>query len=296
MLTEEQIKKCHTGIELLRLPILPLIRLAGILYITGPFETLSSLLPELSEPVETHGITYKEPGKLLKKYLEDMLPYERLKHPQPGSRIILDENHEGIDSFSAIDSWVSQNVLTRELEEINSLLCGPCNCNLCCIGPDRKLTQNFFEIPLLPDETAHFSIDCHDTSSSRLATPYDDEPLLINSEPFFSHGATLINWQTGWSLILPRNSQCPHLDMTQGGCMIYPRRPDVCRRPQIFPYVLEREVACDQDLGGQPLPAFIVRKKVLAVWDCPYVKQFQDEISRYAEICDLEPVFKENKG
>jgi hypothetical protein len=60
--------------------------------------------------------------------------------------------------------------------------------------------------------------------------------------------------------------------------------------------MLEREATCDQVVGEQTLPAFIVRKKLLAVWDCPYVKQFQDEISRYAEICELEPLFKENKG
>ena len=296
MLTEEQLKLCQNGVKLLQKPILPLARLAGMLYITGPFETISSLLPELSEPIETHGITYQNPGELLREYQKDLLPFERLKHPQPGSRIFLDENYEGLESFEAVDSWVSQNVLTRELETINSLLCGPCNCNLCCIGPDKKHMQDFFEIPLLPDEIDLFQAERYDTPLSRTATPNDEEPLQLNGEPFFSLGIALINWQTGWSLILPRNKHCPHLDMIQGGCQIYIKRPDVCRRPQIFPYMIEREPACDQNIDGKNLPAFIVTKKLLAIWDCPYVREFQDEIGRYAEICEIEPIFKENKG
>ena len=295
MLTDAQIKQCHNGIELLLHPILPLVRLAGMLYITGPFETVSSLLSELSEPVETCGITYEAPSLLLKTYHEDMLPYERLKHPQPGSRIILDENQEGMDPISSLDSWVTQNVLTRELETINSLLCGPCKCNLCCIGPEEHFSQEFFEIPLLPSEIDLFSAPRYNSSFSRAATPYDEQTLLLDGEPFHSGQSVLVNWLTGWSLILPRNSACPNLDSSSGGCRIYPQRPDVCRRPQIFPYMLERERSADRIVDGKSLPAFIVRNKLLAIWDCPYVKQFQDEIGRYAEMCGLEPVFKENK-
>ena len=296
MLTDEQIKQCGPGVERLRQPILPLVRLAGMLYLTGPFETISSLLAELNEPMETAGLTYEKPGELLRSYQEDMLPFERLKHPQPGSRIILDEERNGVDSFTAVDNWVAQNVLARELEAINSLLCGPCSCNICCIGPEEGLSQNFFEIPLQDKEIQFFSLHQEDSAQSRSSGANDEEPLQVRGEPFYSHQETLIHWKSGWSLILPRDSHCPHLDMNRGGCRIYPDRPDVCRRPQIFPYMLEREPVLDQIIEGRSLPAFIIRKKLLAIWDCPYVKQFQDEIGRYAVICELEPVFKENKA
>jgi len=296
MLTKKQIQQCVPGVERLRHPILPLVRLVGMLYLTGPFETISSLLSELNEPVETAGLSYEEPGKILQNYHDDMLPFERLKHPQPGSRIILDEELNGVDSFTAVDSWVAQNVLTRELEEINSLLCGPCGCSLCCIGPRESLSQDFFEIPLQDKEIPFFSLHQEDSDQSRSSTSSDEKPLQIKDEPFYSHKESLIHWKSGWSLILPRDSHCPHLDMGKGGCRIYPDRPDVCRRPQIFPYMLERESGADQVIEGKKLPAFIIRKKLLAIWDCPYVKQFQDEIGRYAELCDLEPIFKKNKA
>lgn len=295
MLSEKQITQCRPGIDHLLQPILPLVRLVGMLYLTGPFDRIPSLLNELTEPVETGGLTYEQPGELLPNYLEDMLPFERLKHPLPGSRIILDEEQNGVDSFTAVDSWVTQNVLTRELETINSLLCGPCRCSLCCIGPEKILAQGFFEIPLQEEEIPFFPLQQEDTPQSRSATPYDDEPLQVGGAPFYSDKETLIHWKSGWSLILPRDSHCPHLDMTAGGCRIYPDRPDVCRKPQIFPYMLEREPGSDQIIEGQNLPAFIIRRKLLAIWDCPYVKQFQEEIGRYAEICELEPIFKENK-
>lgn len=296
MLTEKQIKQCDPGLERLRQPILPLVRLVGMLYLTGPFETISSLLPELNEPVETAGLIYEEPGEILRNYQEDMLPFERMKHPQPGSRIILDEEQNGVDSFTAVDNWVSQNILARELEAINSLLCGPCGCNLCCIGPAKEMSQDFFEIPLQDKEIQLFSLRQEDSAQSRSSSANNKEPLQVRGEPFYSHKETLIHWKSGWSLILSRDSHCPHLDINKGGCRIYPNRPDVCRRPQIFPYMLEREPGADQVIEGKKLPAFIIRKKLLAIWDCPYVKQFQDEIGRYADLCDLEPVFKENKG
>lgn len=295
MLTEKQMKQCYPGIERLRHPVLPLVRLVGMLYLTGPFETISSLLNELNETVKTAGLSYEEPGEILRNYQEDMLPFERLKHPQPGSRIILDEELSGVDSFTAVDSWVAQNILTRELEAINSLLCEPCGCSLCCIGPSKNLSQDFFEIPLQDREIQFFSLHQEDSNQSRSSTSNDAKPLQIKGAPFYSHKKALVHWKSGWSLILPRDSHCPHLDIHKGGCRIYPDRPEVCRRPQIFPYMLEREPGADQIIEGKKLPAFITRKKLLAIWDCPYVKQFQDEIGRYAVICELEPVFKENK-
>ena len=296
MLTEKQIIQCEQGVERLRQPILPLVRLAGMLYLTGPFDTTSSLLPELHEPVETAGLTYDNPGETLQSYQEDMLPFERLKNPQPGSRIILDTDLNGVDSFAAVDSWVAQNVLERELETINSLLCGPCGCNLCCIGPSGVMSHDFFEIPLLDNEIQFFPLTKEDSGESRSSTANAEPPLQIEGTPFYSRQESLIHWKTGWSLILPKNSHCPHLDIKQGGCRIYPDRPSVCRKPQIFPYMLERESSYDQDIDGKSLPAFIIRNTLLAIWDCPYVKQFQEEIGRYAEMCELTPIFKENKG
>jgi Fe-S-cluster containining protein len=296
MLTNQQISLCRPGIDRLANPVLPLARLAGMLYLTGPFATLEDLLDELNEPVETAGISYEQPAGLLHPFLSALRPFERLKNPQQPSRLIVDENMQLAEQFTALDSWITQNVLTRELEEINSLLCGPCGCTLCCTGPSAKQEQEFFEIPLAASETALFDLPRLDDEKTRAASPDDDQPLALHGAPFYAKPAALYAWRKGWSMILPRGRRCPSLDADSGGCRIYPARPDVCRRPQIFPYMLEREPALDMEYDGRILPAFIIRAKILAIWDCPYVIQFQDEIARYAEMCDMEPIFKQNKS
>lgn len=149
------------------------------------------------------------------------------------------------------------------------------------------MAQDFFEIPLQEGEIASFPLPRVDTDFSRVATALDNpSPACAATE------ATIYHWQSGWSLILPRHSACPHLEQATLACRIYPERPEVCRRPQIFAYILERDQR--QDLVD--LPAYVLRGKVLAIWDCPYVQHFKAEIAAYAELCGLEPVFKENKG
>lgn len=296
MLTPQQQELCRSGLERLHRPILPLVRLAGMLYLTGPFADLEALLAELAEPVETGGVFYQDPRSLLAPYLEAMRPFERLKNPREPARIIVDANLQAADQFTALDGWVSQNVLTRELEEINSLLCGPCKCTLCCTGPAPGAAQDFFEIPVTEDEISLFPLDRIDTPESRRAAPEEEPPLENDGTPFYRQPIALYHWHTGWSMILPRQSRCPHLDPASDGCRIYPRRPDVCRRPQIFPYMLDRNPELDREYDDRLLPAFVMRGKLLAVWDCPYVRQFQQEIGTYAQRCGLEPIFKENKA
>jgi Fe-S-cluster containining protein len=297
MLSDLQKNNCRPGLHRLAQPVLPLVRLAGLLYLTGPFDRLADVLAELVEPVETGGLHYPHPAATLTPYLEAMAPYERFKHPQPPSRIILSADLAGLDPFAALDAWVAQNVLGQELAEINSLLCGPCRCRLCCIGPDHTMAQDFFEIPLQEGELAAFPLTRIDNAQSRQASAEAAQPLVVTGHPFYQrHEPLLIHWQQGWSLILPRHTSCPNLDEASGGCTIYPDRPDVCRRPQIFPYVLERLPDHDQRHEGPLLLAFSRRDTLLAVWDCPYVKAFQEEIGIYAQLCGVEPVFKENKG
>lgn len=296
MLTTRQRSQCAPGLARLASPILPLARLAGMLYLTGPFATLEELLAELNEPVETAGISYDQPAALLRPYLEAMRPFERLKHPQQPSRLIVDENLQPAEQFTALDSWITQNVLAQELAEINSLLCGPCGCTLCCTGPVAEQAQEFFEIPLAESETGLFDLPLQNDEKTRAAAPDDEPPLMLNGAPFYASPAALYSWRRGWSMILPRGSRCPNLDADSGGCRIYPDRPDVCRRPQIFSYMLEREPALDMEYEDRLLPAFVIRAKILAIWDCPYVQQFQEEIGAYAQLCGLEPIFKQNKS
>lgn len=277
---------------MLRQPILPLVRLVQLLYLTAPFETIQDLLAELTEPINTGTVLYDEPQTLLLPLLDVLQNVERLKNQEPLPWRILSETGDALDPIEALDAWVAQEILHRELEQINSQLCAPCNCDLCCTGPGSHHSQDFFEIPLTPPETKLFHLPHIDTSQSRQINAQSEPPLLRGNRPFYSTGAALYHWHTGWSLILPRNSSCPGLETEKRICLMYEERPDVCRRPQIFPYMLEAAAAPD----SPEKPIFYRRQKLLAVWDCPYVRQLQEEIAAYAQRCDLEPVFRENKS
>ncbi len=284
------------GLWFLARPILPLVRIVHFLYLTGPFDTVAEVVAELREPIETAAAVYEQPAVLLAGYLDELRLFERLKKEDPDGESlprIEDEGGAPLDFFAALDQWVSHRVLTRELERINTLLCGPCNCVLCCVGPEdsegKSMQQEFFEIPLRPRETGLFDVERVDSEASRAAASDQEEPLSVAGKPFYRTAAPrLVRWARGWSLVLPRSSRCPQLD-TEGRCRSYAERPEVCRRPQIFPYLLEGE-----ERDGEIVHT--VRRKVLAVWDCPYVREHREAIISFAEQSELEPVFRENKA
>ena len=189
-------------------------------------------------------------------------------------------------AMSALTALVSQRIMEDELGAINSALCGPCGCTLCCIGPDRTMKQEFFEIPLQDEEVDLFSIVRHDNPDIRSHQAMDDQALELEGKPFYKRSdPELFHWQHGWSLILPRKSSCPGLE-ENGRCRVYDNRPQVCRKPQIFSYVLEE---------NEHQVQYRLRNSLLAVTDCPYVQVLQDEIAAYAAACELELVLKGNK-
>lgn len=282
------------GRRLLARPLLPLARLLNLLYLAGPFSTIEELLAQLSEPVETAGLLYPDPQAALSPLLPQLRELERLKNGDLSAWEIEDEEGSPLSPLEALELWVSQAVLTRELEAINSLLCAPCRCTLCCTGPSPEMSQEFFEIPLTAPETRLFPLPAIDTAASRATEPLAEPPLQGRQGPFYRQGPGLYHWRSGWSLILPKASTCPQL-ATDGRCRIYQERPQVCRRPQIFTYVIE-EISAEERGLEATARRWRRRNSLLAVWDCPYVRALQEEIARFAELSGLEPVFRSNKG
>ena len=283
----------QAGLERLAQPILPLIRLVQLLFLTGPFSTVREVVAELNEPIET-SVRYQEPTKALAPYLDLMDEFAGLKDLAMAKYAIFDAAGIQLPPLAALDLWVAQQVVERELESINSLLCGPCQCSLCCTGPSLEQHQVFFEIPLDSTEIGLFGLPEIDSPETRVLTSESEPALLIEGRAFYDQEPAIYRWRSGWSLILPRNGSCPHLQ-TSLACAIYPKRPKVCRRPQIFAYVLDRIKGAAGNTTNGAIPAYQSHEKILAIWDCPYVKRFQDKIAAYAELCDLEPIFKENK-
>jgi len=274
------------GLKLLKHPALPLVSMVQFLFLTGDFATVAEVIEQMPEPIETGYAVYNQPRRLLREHLPHLAVLEAVKAGKPPGKRIVDEAGNQLDTMSAISAIISQQVMEQELESINSALCAPCNCTLCCVGPDRRMRQEFFEIPLRNGEQALFSLVRHDTTESRRVSAMDDEPLHLADTPFYvSDEPALFHWKNGWSMILPRETSCPAL-AENNRCQIYEKRPQVCRKPQIFSYVLEP--SRDDD-------SFCLRSTLLAVTDCPYVQDLQEPLAAYAAACELALVLKRNK-
>ncbi|MDW7771590.1 MAG: YkgJ family cysteine cluster protein [Desulfobulbaceae bacterium] len=285
---EEKYKK---GLDLLRCPVMPLVSMLRFLFMTGPFATVAEVIAELPEPIVTDRTDYANPKALLMQYLDILAGYEQLKTGSFLPVAVVDEENAPVDSFTAVHSLIVQQVLTRELESINSAFCASCGCTLCCTGPERAMAQEFFEIPLEDNETGLFAAGRYESAESLCRSAYDEDELQCGERPFYRiEGPGLFHWRKGWSLILPKESACPNLDGGTGRCLVYNERPQVCRRPQIFPYMLE-PTGHDVKEGG----SYRIRATLLAVVDCPYVRDLQDDLAEYAAACELHLVLKKNK-
>jgi Fe-S-cluster containining protein len=277
------------GQALLRQPVLPLAGIVQFVYLTGDFATVEEVLGQLPEEIETGHALYRDPASLLAPYTDLLQPLVALKTGEPLPDRVVDPAGTPVDAMTATIALVGQRILTRELERINSLLCAPCGCTLCCVGPEADMAQTYFEIPLQPEEIDVFPLERIDSPESRSHRADDDPPLKVDGRDFFDRTElALIHWQQGWSLILPKMSRCSNLTAA-GHCRVYPDRPEVCRRPQLFPYMVE-------PIEDQGHAAFRLRQTLLAVVDCPYVRLLQDDIAAYAAACELEMIFRHNKA
>jgi Fe-S-cluster containining protein len=300
--------KFTEGIKRLKQPILPLVKMVEFLYLTGPCKTVSEVLGRLMKPVTLEGLYYENPQQLLQPYesvMQDFAVIKGEKKLTAGFPFIVNEKQVPLARRQSVECWVMQQILDRELEDINSMLCGSCGCVLCCTGPDSKfdplsgfkgkMKQEYFEIPLTDSEVDLFALARVDNGESRARTAQSSHALHVNHVAFYKHEMALYHWQNGWSLILPRGAACPQLAEDTKRCMIYTKRPEVCRKPQIFPFILEKTAEMAKRSDGVQIPVYMARHKVLAVWDCPYVRELQDEIGAYAEMSGLEPIFKRSK-
>jgi Fe-S-cluster containining protein len=290
MLTQEKVQY-EDGIRLLRQPVMPLVAMLRFLFMIGSQTTVAEVIGELPEPIETAGAVYDRPRVLLDEYGQSLAGLELMKQGKFSLVGMVDDENNPVDPLTADFALLQQEVLAAELEKINSLLCGPCSCNLCCIGPDQGMVQEFFEIPLSPGELESFPITRHDSDASRHHRSGDENELLLDGRPFYRQARpVLVHWQNGWSMILPKGSACPNLEPGTVRCRIYGDRPTVCRRPQIFPYMVE-----PLDGSGEGKDTYRLRRSLLAIADCPYVRDLRDEIAGYAAASELHLVLKRNK-
>jgi Fe-S-cluster containining protein len=299
----------YSGIELLKRPLVPLTFLVSGLFLTTNLPGIAATVVKLKENITLDGVFYDNPQAILKDYLDVFEPYERFKRGElkTRERLIVDLDHKPLDILPGAILEIKQELLGRELGHINSVFCGQYHCTICCQGPLEEEENSFFELPLTEEEVSVFPLPSIDTTLTRGTTAYAEPPLMRNNQPFYKTGPALYRWRQGWGLILTRGSFCPNLNRDTGRCLIYEKRPEVCRWPQIFPMVLEKVfdpegvqgIASANGVSIDDLTDknhyYVSQEKILAVWDCPYVQEYKDEIIRFAELSSLDPVFRRNK-
>ncbi|MFC1844947.1 hypothetical protein ACFLZ5_09205, partial [Thermodesulfobacteriota bacterium] len=129
------------GIDLLKQPVLPLVNMVEFLYLTGPFKKINEVLSRITKPVELEGIQFEKPQHILRPYEILLQEFEVVKGEKKLSvnlPFIVDEKQKPVAKRQALELWIKQQILSRELEKINSILCGPCGCVLCCTGPNSE--------------------------------------------------------------------------------------------------------------------------------------------------------------
>ena len=289
MKTLEKNKDRYTlGRRMLQTPVRPLLSILEFIYITGGFSSIKEVMDQLPDSIETATAVYDNPAKQMQHFLPELTLFQQARTERP-SVLIVDTNDQILDAQSTASFLLAQSVLEKELESINSLLCGVHQCTLCCTGPSKDMQNEFFEIPLGQEELIHFQLPLLDTLQTAKQLANEEPRPLFQGHFFYAHPSPLLaDWQNGWSMILPRQTACPHLGKGKR-CEIYVQRPQVCRRPQIFPYVLEPLPSRESK------PCFRIRNSLLAVMDCPYVQDLQEDIGLYAAASELELFFSNNK-
>lgn len=281
----------EAGLRHLRHPVRPLFSIVAFIFHTGAFTRVDDVLAQLPERIETESACYDEVARHLEPYLPELRQLEpRQRRADTHTPLVLDADGTPLGAMAATGALLAQRILEKELERINSLLCGAHACTLCCTGPTATMRQHYFAIPLREGEEALFDVPEWQGSGSSAPETTPLEAMAEGLERAEGR-AVLIRHRQGRSLVLPRHGRCPALDDT-GRCGIYQQRPLVCRRPQIFPYLLEEQEAAP----AEERPVFLVRNALLAVMDCPYVQRLREEIARYAAASELELVFRRNKA
>lgn len=272
------------GRALLARPLLPLVRIVQFIYLSGPFKAFSEVLDQLKEPIDHQGTVYDDPRGLLEPLLPVLRNFEALKRPAQLKElpVIVDRKKRPLNPIKAVEAWVRHQILLRELETINSLLCEPRACTLCCTGPAAG-QRRFQEIPLTDTELGLFPLERIDTPESQQTTGRAEPALERDGRPFYQDPAALYHWKNGWGLVLPHGESCPLLDQSKARCRAYSDRPQACRQAQLAATVVI-------PLAGQE-KTFCHENALRAAWACPYVRELREEIDAFAISCELTPRF-----
>lgn len=299
----------ESAIRLLKTPVSPLMSFVTITFFAGDYQDIGQLIDGIPNSLTIKGVTYKRTRETLGEYLDILCRQNVLKGGKSlkPDKIVVDLEMKLVGSSKAVAFDVKHSVIARELERINSLLCQDHGCVECCRGPHNSNRDCFFELPLSPDDLKLFQVSKVDTEYTRSTHAFAESDPVFEGKEFYAYPPAIYHWEKGWSLILPRDTSCPNLDVKNGRCTIYQKRPEVCRLTQIFPLVLDRHydpeaVSRLAQTGGLGLSdlkdknnIYVAQNAVLGILDCPYVRELEQEIVDYAALSGLKACFRWNK-
>jgi Fe-S-cluster containining protein len=279
----------QAGLHHLKHPLWPLTKLCILLYLTSPYETWEELLQALPPELSVDETIYEDPASKLTHVHMNTRWLELLRQGSGGNGlpVVINEGNDTLDMFSTVLCLLKQQVMEAELETVNSLFCASMKCALCCKGPEPDAVQEFFEIPLQPQELSLFAFQPIETPFQGGFDACSADIFQIDERPFYLLPPAVYHWRHGYSLILTKGASCPHLTGNMR-CNIYEKRPNVCRKPQIFAYVLEQQ-------PDKPHVS-LERDTLLAITDCPYVRLLEKELERYAVLNEVTLMLKPNKA
>lgn len=298
-----------SAIRLLKTPVSPLMSFVTITFFAGDYQDIGQLIDGIPDSLTIKGVTYERARETMAEYLDILCRQNVLKAGKnlKPDKIVVDLEMKLVGSSKAVVFDVKHSVITRELKRINSLLCLDHGCVECCRGPHNSHRDCFFELPLSSDDLEFFRVSKVNTEYTRSTHAFAEPDPVFEGKKFYAHPPTMYHWEKGWSLILPRETYCPNLDVEEGKCIIYQKRPEVCRLTQIFPLVLDRHydpkaVSRLAEIAGLGLSdlkdrnnIYVAQNAVLGILDCPYVRELKQEIVDYAALSGLKACFRQNK-
>ena len=148
MKTLEKNKDRYTlGRRMLQTPVRPLLSILEFIYITGGFSSIKEVMDQLPDSIETATAVYDNPAKQIQPFLPELTLFQQARTERP-SVLIVDTNDQILDAQSTASFFLAQSVLEKELESINSLLCGCTNARSVAWAQAKICRMNFLKFPL----------------------------------------------------------------------------------------------------------------------------------------------------
>ncbi len=137
----------EAGLRYLRHPVRPLLSIVEFILHTGGFAGVQEVLALLPENIETETAHYNNARQYLQPYIKELERFHSGNSDEDAARpVVFDADGDPMDHLAAQSALLTQKILEKELEQINSLLCGAHTCTPCTDNNSVKLSDRQFHL------------------------------------------------------------------------------------------------------------------------------------------------------